>query len=118
MKIEKYVNQCITHCQKFTNSWDYFCIASEAFLAGYRAAKEEANLSNLGKDIIEVSDQKDGMHQLSERTFRKHQESISKMPFKNLLTERLYMIDFSDIRVIEDRDCQISFQGIGTRKKL
>jgi len=40
----------------------------------------------------------------------------SEPSFRELLQANLYMIDFKDLRVIEEPDGTITFQGMGKRK--
>lgn len=68
--IKKYVLTCGEYCKRFTKAWDYYCAASDAYLAGYRQAREDAGLPSLGEDLVPYEAPRDGEHQLSERTFR------------------------------------------------
>lgn len=118
MKIEKWVQDLLEHSRRYTKAWDYFITSNDAYAAGYRAARLEAGLPNLGKEIIEVPDLVDGAHQLSVATFKKNKKENYALPFKELVVTYIPMVEFKEVRVVEDSEGNISFQGTGQRVKV
>jgi hypothetical protein len=67
------------YCEKFKKSWDFYCIASDSYLNGYRQAIIDCNsdydrapdyLTNfdlVGEDEVEV-ELKDGEHMIGQKS--------------------------------------------------
>ena len=110
MKIKKYISNCLEHSKKYASSWDYYCLAADSYLAGFRDVTDNT-------EEVEYEEPKDGKHQLSETTFRLQKQENYKLPLESLLKTYIPMIDFTEIRV-EEKDGVISFQGMGKRVKL
>lgn len=114
MKTKRYIEDLNKHAKRFTSAWDYFICATGGYFAGYNYRKEHGELAD---EEIEVPDLKDGDHQLTAKTFLKHQKEIFTYPLKKLLKIYIPMIDFHDLRVIE-KDGIITFQGEGKRVSI
>lgn len=44
---------CLDYSKKFKNTWEYYCISKDAFLAGYEAAKNVL-LMNIGDEELRM----------------------------------------------------------------
>jgi hypothetical protein len=116
------------HAKRFAKAWDYFCIATNAYMAGYKQARDHAkdaydrdldNLSyfvfeSLGENIVEETIE-DGAHQLSIKSFDKWKSEVDNLSFKDKLKALLTSYDFEDVRVDETNGL-ISFQGTARKK--
>jgi hypothetical protein len=133
VKMKRYEKLAGEHAKMFAKAWDYFCVATGAYLAGYRRAKDDAKhivINQAGvshwteEDTLELIEStaneeievefKDGEHQLSCASFQKWKIEIDNLSFKDVLkTIRNY--DFEEIRV-DEKDGLISFQGTARKK--
>jgi hypothetical protein len=113
--VKQYEKEAVEYARTFTKDWDYFIVASDAYLSGFRSAKEKYS-PLVEHEQVEYS-QPDGQHQLNGQTFFKIKQMNYSAPLKELLIKYLPMVDFKDVRVVEDNGT-ISFQGTGVRVKL
>lgn len=137
----RWCNLAVKWARRYTKDWDYFCIATDSYADAYRQSKkdvidafEKKHIELLGQDIQHLDAMEkiklamenagteeveevyeDGMHQLSERMFRKRAEENAALPFKDALTAYMKYYDFTDIRV-EEKDGIVSFQGMAKKK--
>ena len=124
--------------KKYSKSWDSYGAVADAYLVGYKQAREEANtileisinlgfihgdvgtvrnsLDRLGEEQVE-QEFTNGDHALSHSTFSKWKEDNYKLPFKEAMKSYLPMFNFDEIRVVE-KDGVINFQGTATRNVL
>lgn len=119
MKMSKLSNLCIQYCRRFAANWDYFTIAQDSFHLGFKAAKEMSNLPELGKEQVDSTlDFSEGQNQLSQMSFKRWAKENYNLPLKEAMKTYLFMFNFKDIRVTEDTDGNISFQGTCKRNDL
>lgn len=130
--LKRYEHLAVEHAKRFSKAWDYYCVATGAYLAGYRAAKSEAiskitvedmdfgfiappELVQLGDELVE-KEVLDGEHQLSIESFVKYKKEVENLPFKEALTTLLTNYEFHDIRVDVNSEGVVSFQGTAHKK--
>ncbi len=109
--MKRYLLEAAKHCKRYALNWDSYVLASDSYLAGFHSRGANSH------DEIATEPLEDGEHQLSARTFRKWKEENANLPFKELLSTYLPMIKFDDVRITEDKNGVISFQGTATRVK-
>lgn len=103
------------HAKRFAKAWDYFCIATAAYMSGYTDAKEHGNLPTLGTEVVE-KEINDGLHQLSVHSFTQWQKENDALCLKDALEKFVTTFNFEEIRVSEDKSGLISFQGTCRKK--
>lgn len=138
--MKKYLVDVMNHARRFAKAWDYYCVASDAYLAGYQKAREDANnklndyylrnalngcqdygyqikeeVKTLGESDVEVQ-RIDGDHQLSIRSFNKWAEENVNLSFDEAL--KTYLLHYN-ITCIEYNDTNgvISFSGKAEKKE-
>lgn len=78
-KMKLLENLARLYSKKFSANWDYYCIASDAYQAGFKAAREMStelikkpawivvrDTPTLGEELVDV-ELKDGEHQLNSK---------------------------------------------------
>lgn len=122
MKVKRWTTLVIDYARRVAKNWDYYCLVADAYSAGYRQAKEDCqffndatDFSSVGNNEVDFEESKDGLHQLSTRTFEKWQKDIDNMPFKDLFKAVMYRYQCEDLRVVEENG-SVSFQGTAKRK--
>jgi hypothetical protein len=70
VKMKRYEKLAGDHAKKFAKAWDYYCVATGAYLEAYKQAKEDILNGLNGEEEVEVQ-YLDGEHQLSAATFKK-----------------------------------------------
>lgn len=142
MKVTKkrYEHLATQHGKRFAKAWDYYCVATGAYLEAYKQAREDCikqfqkshdelvgtcshpeaieiiikDLNHVGTEEVEET-YEDGMTQLSCRTFEKWKEENESMSFKDAVKIYLPAYDFVDLRVNEDTN-EVWFQGRAKKK--
>lgn len=107
--MKRYELFAVEHAKRFTKAWDYFCIATDAFFAGYRKGKEYIPKHD---NEVEV----DIEHQLTAASFEKWKEEVRSLPFKTAIVDMMPDYEFTDLRAHIDSNGVVSFQGVA--KKL
>lgn len=129
----KMEHQADEHAKRFAKNWDYYCIATGAYMSGFREAKEQAievttkrdpvlfrNLENeavtqLGEDVVEV-EISNGEHQLSVMSFLEWERQLKELSFEEALNKLLTTYRINEVRVHTDETGLISFQGTARKK--
>jgi hypothetical protein len=122
----------VEHAKRFTTAWDYFCVATGAYLAGYRAAKEDIfdyleggssdeyfmaqYLRSMMRDLYIEQEVSDGTHQLAVASFHKFQKEVDDLSFAEAMKKLLTNYHINDIRVDVDASGVVSFQGTARKK--
>lgn len=111
VKMRKWELKATEAAKRFTKAWDYFAVFSDAYSLGRQDALSQGEMSEQVE--VEIND---GSHQLAISSFQKWEEENRSLPFKEAM--KLYMIHYNimDIRVDEDKDGNISFQGTCKKK--
>ncbi len=110
--MKRYLIELGEYCKKFSKDWETYCLVSDSYLAGYHSRGVNSN------DEIPTEPAKDGQHQLTPRTFIKWKKDNYNLPLAEALKIYLPMYKFKEVRIVEDKNGVISFQGIGERVKL
>lgn len=109
MLAKKYIVNMIEHARRFTNAWDYSCVAFDAYLQGYRFAKENA-------DSEEDTIFPEGNTQLNTTNFRRWQAENRNFNFQESMETYMIHWNIDNLMVHTDKNGKVSFQGTAVKK--